>query len=133
MSAYIPRAMRQAIADRAGHRCEYCRLPRSPHKHQPDHILPLQHGGLTAAENLALACYYCNHNKGPNVGSFDIETGRLVPFFNPRAQVWTEHFRLDGAAIQPLTPEARVTARLFRFNDPERVTERETWIGLGLY
>ena len=133
MSAYIPRKMRQAIAARAGDRCEYCLLPRSPHKHQPDYVLPLFHGGLTNAENLALACYYCNHNKGPNAGSFDFETNTFVGFFNPRAQIWGEHFRLDGAVIQPLTPEARVTARIFGFNEPDRVTEREAWISLGLY
>lgn len=134
MAAYISRKLRQMVSSRAKYRCEYClALPNPFVKHEPDHILPLFHGGLTTAANLATACYPCNHNKGPNAGSFDFETGAFVGFFNPRAQVWEEHFWLDGALIQPLTPEARVTVRLFRFNDAERVTEREAWIELGLY
>ncbi len=36
---------------------------------------------------------------------------------------WSEHFRLDGAVIQPLTAEAEATARLLRFNAAERVTD----------
>lgn len=112
MAVYIPRQIRRTVAVRAGLRCEYCHVPQSPvAKHQYDHILPLQHGGPTTAENLALACYYCNHNKGPNVGSYDLETGNLVAFFNPRTQIWAEHFRFEGAIIQPLTPEARVTRK----------------------
>ena len=27
-------------------------------------------------------------------------------FFDPRRQHWRDHFRIDGAEIQPLTPEA---------------------------
>ena len=134
MAVYIPRQLRRTVAARAGLRCEYCRLPQSQlYKHQYDHILPLQHGGPTTAENLALACYHCNHNKGPNAASFDFATGAFVGFFNPRTQVWSEHFRLEGAVIEPLTPEARVTERIFIFNALERVTERAVWIRLGLY
>ena len=37
---------------------------------------------------------------------------------------WSDHFRLDGVRIQPLTGIGRVTVRLLHFNDPERLTER---------
>jgi hypothetical protein len=75
----------------------------------------------------------CNRRKGPNVGSFDPETGLLVPFFNPRSQSWKKRFRLDGAIIQPLTPEARVTVKILQLNNEQRVEERERLIALGLY
>lgn len=135
MSADISNSLRRWVTERAGERCEYCLIPQaaSAFPHEPDHIIPLQHGGTTDDANLALACLRCNRHKGPNIGSFDPETGALVPFYHPRADVWREHFRLDGALIHPLTPEARVTVKLLRLNDARRVEERERLIALGLY
>jgi hypothetical protein len=105
----------------------------SAFEHEPDHIVPIQHGGQAEADNLALACLRCNRRKGPNIGSLDPETGALVPFFNPRWQKWQEHFQIEGALIQPLTPEGRVTVKILRLNDPLRVEERERLIVLDLY
>jgi hypothetical protein len=135
MSGDISSALRKLVTERAGGRCEYCLLPQSAsaYEHEPDHIIPIQHGGKTSAENLALACLRCNRRKGPNVGSFDPKTGALVPFFNPRSQIWVEHFQLNGAIIQPLTPEARVTVKILQLNDERRVEERERLIALDLY
>lgn len=106
MSAEVSASLRQLVAERATYRCEYCLLPQAValHHHEPDHILPRQHGGETHESDLALACMRCNRDKRPNVGSFDPLTGVLVPLFNPRRQVWTEHFVRDGATIRPLTP-----------------------------
>jgi len=135
MPAEISADLRRLVFDRAGGRCEYCRLPQSAaaHQHEPDHIAPLQHGGQTDADNLALACLRCNRYKGPNVGSFDPETGKLVPFFNPRAQHWHDHFELDGPIIRPLTPQGRVTVKILRLNDAARVEERQRLIVAKLY
>ncbi|MBF0202802.1 MAG: HNH endonuclease [Desulfamplus sp.] len=135
MTSSVSTYLRSFIAERAGGRCEYCLLPQalSLHRHEPDHIVPIQHGGNTDEENLALACMRCNRFKGPNVGSFDPETGNLVPFFNPRNREWTDHFRIDNAVIVPLTPEARVTVKIFRLNDEDRVTERKSMIEAGLF
>jgi len=85
VSSYVSTHLRQFAVERANYCCEYCLLPQSVslHKHEPDHIVPSQHGGITKADNLALACMRCNRYKGPNVGSFDPLTGKLVPFFNP--------------------------------------------------
>ena len=98
MALDIPADLRQLVIDRAGNRCEYCLLPQAAalHKHEPDHIVPIQNGGETNEHNLALACLRCNRYKGPNVGSFDPLTGKLVPFFNPRIHRWADHFRLEG-------------------------------------
>ena len=96
MSDEVTAALRQLVFGRAGGKCEYCLLSQSASAfpHEPDHIVPLQHDGQTTADNLALACLRCNRYKGPNVGSFDPETGELVPFFNPRRQTWHEHYGL---------------------------------------
>jgi hypothetical protein len=103
------------------------------HKHEPDHIVPHQHGGKTEQSNLAFACMRCNRYKGPNVGSYDPATGNLVSLFNPRAHQWMDHFDLRGGIIHPLTPEARVTVKLLRLNSEERVTERQRLLDAGFY
>lgn len=130
MSSELPKSLRKLIIERAKNRCEYCLLPQiaSLHKHEPDHIIPIQHGGHTTADNFSLSCMRCNRYKGPNIGSFDPETGELVRFFNPRRQNWTQHFELRNATIYPLTAEARVTVKIFRINDRERVLERRKLI-----
>jgi hypothetical protein len=76
---------------------------------------------------------HCNRHKGPNIGSFDPFTGDLVPFFNPRIQSWSEHFKLVGATIFPLIAEARVTIKIFHLNDADRIRERQSLIDIGLY
>ena len=51
----------EALArERAELRCEYCRMPEAftVWHFEVDHILPRKHGGLTVADNLALACVY---------------------------------------------------------------------------
>ena len=135
MAETVPNVLRQLVFDRAEGRCEYCLLSQmvSAHKHEPDHIIPIQHDGQTTADNLALSCARCNRYKGYNVGSFDPETGELTTFFNPRKHVWSDHFRLDGAIIQPLTAHGRVTVKMLHLNDADRIDERETLIRLNLY
>ncbi|MBK9092972.1 MAG: HNH endonuclease [Anaerolineae bacterium] len=135
MATPIPSDLRRLVAERARYRCEYCLLPQTMalHRHEPDHIVPLQHGGVTEAINLALACLRCNRYKGPNVGSFDPLTGLLVPLFHPRLQSWDQHFHVVGAEIRPLTPEGRVTVLVLRLNDPDRLAERQRLIEARLY
>ncbi len=135
MSSELSTGLRKLVIERAKNRCEYCLLPQSVslHKHEPDHIVPLQHGGQTDVNNLTLSCMRCNRYKGPNVGSFDPETGNLVPFFNPRTQDWANHFELNGAIIRPRTAEARVTVKIFRMNDEDRVLERQRLIEASLF
>ncbi len=135
MSSHIPASLRRLVAERAAYRCEYCGQPSAValHPHEPDHIVPSQHGGTPDESNFALACFPCNRYKGPNAGSFDPITEELVPFFNPRTQRWDDHFAWNGARVEPRTAEARVTVRIFRLNDPERVAERERLMRAGLY
>jgi len=135
MPSNVPDRLRQFVAKRADYCCEYCFLPQSValHKHEVDHIVPIQHGGETNEDNLALACLRCNRYKGPNIGSIDSETGKLVPFFNPRIHHWIDHFKLEKAIIKPLTAEARVTVRILCINDEDRVIERQFLMKVGLF
>ena len=135
MSADVPPLLRDLVAARAGERCEYCLLPESAslHRHEPDHIVSQQHGGETSDDNLALAWMPCNRFKGPNVGSFDPDTGELVPLFHPRADAWSDHFEVRDGVVHPLTAKARVTVAILRLNDPDRVEERRALVRAGLY
>ncbi len=132
---YIPTLLRQMIYQRAGGRCEYCLYPQAASflAFEIEHIIAEKHGGATTEDNLALACPYCNRFKGTDVGSIDPDTGQLTSFFNPRTQRWTEHFRLIGAQITPLTPAGRVTAVILQLNHPDRISERQRLIEIGAY
>ena len=131
----ISAALRREIRERARGRCEYCLLAESQafFPHEPDHLISRNHGGETVSANLALACFNCNRFKGPNIASLDPVTGELVLLFNPRTQKWSEHFKLKGSRIIPLTPVGRATEKMLRLNLPFRIEARERWTALGLY
>ena len=80
-------SLRQQVWSRANGCCEYCQLPQelTLTPHELDHIRAQKHHGATAAQNLALACFYCNSYKGSNVAGIDLETDDVCRLFNPRA------------------------------------------------
>jgi hypothetical protein len=98
-----------------------------------DHIIAEKHGGATLIENLAWACALCNRYKGTDLASIDPQSGRLVALFHPRQQHWRRHFRVANGAIEPSTAAGRVTVRLLRLNEPERVLVRAMMIDMGRY
>jgi hypothetical protein len=89
--------------------------------------------GTTEADNLAYACSFCNLFKGSDIASINPQSGELVRFFNPRQDRWSEHFRLSGSLIEPLTDIREATARIFGFNNNDRVLERATLIAIKRY
>ncbi|PSB41004.1 HNH endonuclease [filamentous cyanobacterium Phorm 6] len=125
--SYVPATLRRVVTQRAGDQCEYCLFPQtaSLFTFEMEHIIAEKHDGITESENLALSCPCCNRFKGTDLGSIDPETRQLTPFFNPRVQEWSDHFRLEGGAIVPRTAEGRVTAKILQFNLLERILERE--------
>lgn len=132
---YVSAALREQIIERAGARCEYCQYPQasSLFAFKMEHVIAEKHGGRTELENLALACPFCNRAKGTDLGSIDPETGVLTAFYNPRKEVWSDHFILEGALIRPITPAGRVTVAILQLNNADRLTERELLIGGGQY
>lgn len=135
MSARVSTVLRQLVRRRAGLRCEYCLIAEDDafFAHEADHIIAEKHGGATAAENLALACFDCNRFKGSDIASLDPEDGNLVALYHPRTDRWEEHFRIEGGAIHPLTAVGRATERLLKLNIPVRVEIRQTLARLGRY
>lgn len=133
--SYIPNAMRLFVAHRAAFRCEYCRIPDLGFAlpFQVDHIRSLKHAGPTVLSNLAYCCPDCNRYKGSDLGSYLGNETTLTRFFNPRKDVWEEHFSVEESAIQGKTPEGKVTALIFQFNTPQRIIYREALMDSGLY
>ena len=116
----MPAQLRRVVVERAGHRCEYCRLAQAGQEaaFHIDHVVPEAVGGETEAGNLALACVSCSLRKGARQSGRDPESGREMPLFNPRHEVWREHFRWDGAMVAGVTPTGRATIAALRLNRP---------------
>jgi len=130
---YIPAELRRLVIGRARRRCEYCGLSESIsfYPHEIDHVVAEKHDGRTVADNLAYTCARCNRFKGSDLGSFDPLTGQFTFLFNPRTQIWEEHFAVSENRITGITPAGRVTVKLLQMNMPERIAERHTANELG--
>ena len=126
----MDKALEQEVRRRADNRCEYCLLPQaaSALRHVVDHVVARQHGGQTSPENLALCCGRCNLYKGPNIAGLDPETGQLTRLFNPRIDIWTEHFYWAGPLIEGVTSVGRTTVAVLALNKPARVRVRRAVI-----
>ena len=136
MSQYIPDALRKLVAERAGYRCEYCRISAIDtfFTFHIDHIISLKHGGETRADNLAYACQICNLNKGTDIYTFLTNPDAPVRFFNPRTDVWSEHFNVDNSGmVISKTPVGAATLKIFDLNHPESVIERREMIRFGMF
>jgi len=131
----MPPSQRQQVWDRALGCCEYCQLPQDhdPRPFHLDHIRPQKHGGPTVIENLALCCAACSLYKGPNPAGYDPDTDLLHPLFNPRCQVWSEHFAWTVGTLEGLTAIGRTTTSVLRINEPLRVRHRSLLIELGVF
>ncbi len=95
----IGSATRELVRQRAGGRCEYCRIHEDdePFVFHLEHIIPIKHGGNDDPSNLAWSCHSCNLAKGANLsGRLQDET---VPLFHPRQQQWNRHFRWIGSVL----------------------------------
>ena len=111
MTSYIPTFLRRLVIRRARGRCEYCRLSQAGQEatFHIDHIIPVAAGGKTVAENLALACVSCSLRKGARQTAIDPVSGNEASLFNPRLDVWTEHFQWNHVQLIGLTATGRAT------------------------
>src|SRR5437667_11691040 len=73
-------ALRAFVRERAGHRCEYCRLHEDDDDYlsfHVEHVIARQHGGSDDPDRLCWACAECNWAKGPNLAG--LLGGKLYP------------------------------------------------------
>lgn len=124
------------VAERAGHRCEYCRAPDWVFNFpfEVDHFIPLSIGGSREPENLVLACRACNAYKAfHQLGLIErVEVERL---FNPRRDVWEDHYRFNSETfeIEDLTEIGRGTVNRLRMNSSVQIQARQLWVRFGIF
>lgn len=136
MSTPIPSSLRRLVAERAAHRCEYCRVfaEHAWFSFHIDHIISIKHGGASTESNLAYSCQVCNLNKGTDIFTFLESPDEPVRFFHPRKDVWKEHFEMDiSGEILPRTPVGTATIKIFNLNHPDSIIERKELLRLGLW
>jgi 5-methylcytosine-specific restriction endonuclease McrA len=117
----ISASSRRIVRERAQLRCEYCHADERWQfiRFTIDHIRPQSAGGSDEVDNLALACRNCNERRGNRREGYDTETETVVPIFNPRQDLWADHFAWDRTRIRIVgrTPTGRATIDLFDLND----------------
>ena len=111
-------ALRAFVRERAGRRCEYCRL----HEDDADflsfhveHVVAKQHGGTDDPDILCFACAECNWAKGPNVAG--LFGGKLYPLFNRQGEA--------RSFLLQLGLRDRGTAQLRLFGDHSRAGQSD--------
>ena len=114
------------VAMRANFVCEYCHAPQSTSNFplEVEHIIPISLGGNDDFENLALACRSCNIFKSNFL--FGLDDVRL---FNPRTDLWSEHFEVDISTFEivGLTDIGRGTIIRLKMNSTFQILARIEW------
>jgi hypothetical protein len=131
-------ALRRAVVDRAGGRCEYCQLAQQSQvaTFPVDHVSPVSAGGRTHLDNLALACPRCNAAKWTHTADIDPVSGELTRLFDPRSDTWSDHFQwsIDNpSSLEPRSAIGRATVQLLQLNSEHRHQVRRWLIALGLH
>lgn len=133
---YIPVEIDRRVRTAAKNRCGYCLSPQRlvMARLEIEHIIPISKGGSNEESNLWLACPQCNRYKSDKTTGVDPETGETIRLFNPRTQVWSEHFSWteDGLRIVGKTPTGRATVASLRLSDdPDALEVRSYWVLAG--
>jgi HNH endonuclease len=131
----VPAETARAVEERAGGRCEYCRMHQSLQgaTFHVEHIVPRCRGGDSELVNLAWCCPSCNLHKSDRVELADPDGGGLVRLYHPRRMAWDEHFEWDGFRIAGRTPAGRATVDALDLNHSRRVRIREAEAMFGLF
>jgi hypothetical protein len=124
---HVPATLQRRVRERAGDRCEYCRLAQAMQEatFHVDHVEPRSAGGPTNFENLALACVSCSLRKGARTVARDPSTGEDARVFHPRRDDWQAHFEsATSGLILGRTVVGRATVDLLNLNRPLAVAIR---------
>lgn len=126
-----------AVAQRARHRCEYCRAPEVVFNFpfEVEHVTPVSSAGSDASTNLALACRSCNLHKASRVKAVDPDSQQEVRLFHPREDRWEAPFQVDPESgdIEGLTSTGRATVNCLEMNSVAQLLARSQWMRLGLF
>lgn len=109
-------SLKKAVRERAKFCCEYCLAQAllSGDNFSMEHIIPTTKGGTNNLSNLAFSCQACNNHKYNATHALDPGTGLIVELYNPRTDLWAEHFKWNEDATQILGISASGRATLIR-------------------
>lgn len=131
----ISLSTRKTVEKRANYLCEYCLSPQdfSTQSHSIEHILPKIKKGSDEPENLALACQGCNSYKSDKTEAVDPVTKIISPLYNPRTDIWEDHFTWsdDYSEIIGTTAKGRATVSLLKLNRQGVINLRKVLILYG--
>lgn len=116
---HVPVSLQRRVRLRASDRCEYCRISQVGQEatFHVDHVVPRKLGGVTALENLALACVSCSLRKAARTTATDPDTGDATQLFHPRLHAWSDHFSADvSGEVLGLTAIGRGTIAALSMN-----------------
>ncbi|WP_395751618.1 HNH endonuclease [Prosthecobacter sp.] len=137
MPEHVGAALRRLVRARAQARCEYCQTPEAyaTQALSVEHILPLSKHGSTSADNLALSCQGCNNHKFTRTRALDPVTELTVALYNPRRQIWSDHFAWlpDARRLIGISPSGRATVETLRLNRSGLMGLRQALIALGVH
>lgn len=98
-----------------------------------EHILPTAEGGTDDEENLWLACRLCNGYKGVQTKAIDPKTNEGISLFNPRKDIWNEHFKWNKEKIVGKTICGQLTVQALKLNNEIILPVRKRWISAGWF
>jgi hypothetical protein len=132
--SYVPEKLKRQVEERAKKRCEYCQTQMLVIiVLQVEHIHPSSKGGETTLENLSLSCSMCNNSKKAFLTGVDPKTDQESRLFNPRIDLWEEHFAWieDGVKIEGRTAVGRATVQRLNMNREDVLDSRRLWVAAG--
>lgn len=120
MGDALSKKLKRMVIARARNCCEYCLSQEqfAPTTFSIEHITPRTVGGISTAENLALACQECNNHKYTKTEALDFTSGEVVPLYHPRRHHWSEHFIWsdDFTYIEGISAIGRATVAALHLN-----------------
>lgn len=113
-------SLKKAVRERAKFCCEYClaQTEFSGDSFSIEHISPRVKGGISTLQNLAFSCQSCNNHKFTATYAFDPLTASMATLYNPRTDIWLQHFKWDDdfTEIVGLSPTGRATVLRLQLN-----------------
>src|SRR5687767_10339452 len=120
------------VAQRAAHRCEYCQAPEAVFNFpfEVEHVTPPGRRGQDIESNWALSCRSCNLYKSMHIDGVDPDSEIPARLFDPRRDVWTNHFRvtLENGRIVGITDVGRATVARLQMNTAAQLQAPHQWI-----
>jgi 5-methylcytosine-specific restriction endonuclease McrA len=125
------------VKERAKYCCEYCiaQVLFSADTFSTEHIIPVVKDGTDDVDNLAFSCQYCNNLKYKATQAIDPATGNMADLYNPRKDIWAEHFEWyeNFTIIRGISATGRATEVRLKLNRIGLLNLRKVLVQTGFH